>query len=115
MKGRLGDKQRLMHILESIEEIENYTADSNLDIFLQNSMMGFASVKQIEIIGEAANYISEETKVKFTEIQWKQITGLRHVLVHEYFGIDSRLIWQIIVDDIPSLKVKIKEILLSME
>jgi len=78
-------------------------------------MMRFASVKQIEIIGEAANYISDETKEKFSEIQWRQITGLRHVLVHEYFGIDSRLIWQIIVDDIPSLKINIKEVLLSME
>jgi uncharacterized protein with HEPN domain len=77
--------------------------------------MRFASVKQIEIIGEAANYISDETKEKFSEIQWRQITGLRHVLVHEYFGIDSRLIWQIIVDDIPSLKINIKEVLLSME
>jgi uncharacterized protein with HEPN domain len=101
--------------LESIEELENYTAGSNLDTFLQNSMMRFASVKQIEIIGEAANYISDETKEKFSEIQWRQITGLRHVLVHEYFGIDSRLIWQIIVDDIPSLKINIKEVLLSME
>ena len=78
-------------------------------------MMRFASVKQIEIIGEAAKYISDETKEKFSEIQWRQITGLRHVLVHEYFGIDSRLIWQIIVDDIPSLKINIKEVLLSME
>jgi uncharacterized protein with HEPN domain len=101
--------------LESIEEIENYTAGSNLDIFFQNSMMRFASVKQIEIIGEAANNISEETKEKFSEIQWRQITGLRHVLVHEYFGIDSRLIWQIIVNDIPTLKLQIKEVLLSME
>jgi uncharacterized protein with HEPN domain len=115
MKGKIGDKQRLEHILESIEELENYTAGSNLDTFLQNSMMRFASVKQIEIIGEAANYISDETKEKFSEIQWRQITGLRHVLVHEYFGIDSRLIWQIIVDDIPSLKINIKEVLLSME
>ncbi|MEN9952396.1 MAG: hypothetical protein RLZZ520_664 [Bacteroidota bacterium] len=78
-------------------------------------MMRFASVKQIEIIGEAANNISEETKEKFSEIQWRQITGLRHVLVHEYFGIDSRLIWQIIVNDIPTLKLQIKEVLLSME
>jgi uncharacterized protein with HEPN domain len=78
-------------------------------------MMRFASVKQIEIIGEAANHISDETKEKFSEIQWRQITGFRHVLVHEYFGIDSRLIWQIIVDDIPSLKINIKEVLLSME
>ena len=58
MKGKLGDKQRLMHILESIEEIENYTADSNLDVFLQNSFMRFASVNQIEFIRKAANYIS---------------------------------------------------------
>jgi len=114
MKGKIGDKQRLAHILESIEELESYTSGSTLDTFLQNSMMKFASVKQIEIIGEAANHISDETKEKFSEIQWRQITGLRHVLVHEYFGIDSRLIWQIIVDDIPLLKIKIKEILLSI-
>ena len=115
MKGKIGDKQRLAHILESIEELESYTSGSTLDTFLQNSMMKFASVKQIEIIGEAANHISDETKEKFSEIQWRQITGLRHVLVHEYFGIDSRLIWQIIVDDIPSFKINIKEVLLSME
>ena len=114
MKGKLGDKQRLLHILESIEEIEKYTAGSNLEVFLQNSMMKFASVKQIEIIGEAANYISEETKNKFSDIQWRQITGLRHVLVHEYFGVDSKLILQIIADDIPELKIKIKEVLLSI-
>lgn len=114
MKGKLGDKQRLIHILESIEEIEKYTAGSNLELFLQNSMMKFASVKQIEIIGEAANYISDETKNKFSDIQWRQITGLRHVLVHEYFGVDSKLIWQIIADDIPELKIKIKEVLLSI-
>jgi uncharacterized protein with HEPN domain len=114
MKGKLGDKQRLLHILESIEEIEKYTAGSNLEVFLQNSMMKFASVKQIEIIGEAANYISEETKNKFSDIQWRQITGLRHVLVHEYFGVDSKLIWQIIADDIPELKIKIEEVLLSI-
>jgi uncharacterized protein with HEPN domain len=114
MKGKMGDKQRLAHILESIEELEDYTAGSNLDTFLQNSMMRFASVKQIEIIGEAANYISDETKEKFSEIQWRQITGLRHVLVHEYFGIDSRLIWQIIVNDIPTLKIQIKKVLLSI-
>jgi uncharacterized protein with HEPN domain len=114
MKGKLGDKQRLLHILESIEEIEKYTAGSNLEVFLQNSMMKFASVKQIEIIGEAANHISQETKNKFSDIQWQQITGLRHVLVHEYFGVDSKLIWQIIADDIPELKIKIKEVLLSI-
>jgi len=83
MKGKIGDKQRLLHILESISEIEKYTSGANLESFLENSMMLFASVKQIEIIGEAANYITEETKSKFTDIQWRQIVGLRHILVHE--------------------------------
>ena len=112
MKGKIGDKQRLLHILDAITEIENYTANIDIDTFLKNSMMHFASIKQIEIIGEAANYISEETKNKFSEIEWRQITGLRHILVHEYFGVDITLIWQIIIDDIPKLKAKIQKIIL---
>ncbi len=74
-------------------------------------MMRFASIKQIEIIGEAANYISEETKNKFTDIQWRQIIGMRHILVHEYFGIDSLLIWQIIISDLPKLKSAIQTVI----
>jgi len=108
MKGKIGDSQRLLHILESIAEIEKYTTDVSIEEFLENSMMRFASIKQIEIIGEAANYISEETKNKFTDIQWRQIIGMRHILVHEYFGIDSQLIWQIIISDLPKLKLAVQ-------
>lgn len=115
MKGKVGDRQRLLHIIECIAEIEQYTSQANLDAFLENSMMRFASVKQIEIIGEAANCITDEVKAKFTDIQWRQIIALRHVLVHEYFGIDSKLIWQIIVNDIPKLKAGIQEVLALLE
>lgn len=114
MKGKMGDKQRLLHILESIIEIEGYTSQADFESFLDNSMMRFASIKQIEIIGEAANYITEETKSKFNDIQWRQIIGLRHILVHEYFGIDNNLIWQIIADDIPKLKAGIEKVILSI-
>ena len=115
MKGKIGDRQRLIHILDSISEIEQYTSKANFTTFIENSMMRFACVKQMEIIGEAANYITEETKSKFTEIQWRQIIGLRHILVHEYFGIDNNLIWQIIADDIPKLKVSIQKVLESLD
>lgn len=114
MKGKIGDKQRLLHILESIREIEYYTSDANFETFLENSMMRFASIKQIEIIGEAANYITEETKEKYFNIQWRQIIGLRHILVHEYFGIDSNLIWQILSEDLQTLKIEVTNILESM-
>jgi uncharacterized protein with HEPN domain len=115
MKGSLGDKQRLEHILDAIVEINSYTSSSDLPSFLSNSMMRYATIKQIEIIGEAANLISDITRQEFQEIEWKQIIGLRHVLVHEYFGIDSKLVWQIVVNDIPLLKERIQKILASLE
>jgi uncharacterized protein with HEPN domain len=77
-------------------------------------MMRFASIKQIEIIGEAANYITVENKSNFPDLQWRQIVGLRHILVHEYFGIDNNLVWQIIADDLPILKERIQVALSSM-
>lgn len=115
MKGKIGDKQRLLHILDSITEIENYVYDTNFEHFVQNSMMRFATIKQIEIIEESANYITEDTKTKFNKIQWRQIIGLRHILVHEYFGIDDNLIWQIIANDLPYLKLGVIDALSSLE
>lgn len=111
MKEKPGDRQRLQHILDAIDEVEAYTKNSTLAKFLENSMMRFASVKQIEIIGEAANYLTNETKEKFSSVEWGQITGMRHILVHEYFGIDAELVWQVIMNDLPVLKKTIKEII----
>lgn len=71
-------------------------------------MMRFACIKQMEIIGEASNHISNELKIKFTNIEWSQIIGMRNVFAHEYFGIDANLVWEIIKKDIPDLKKKIK-------
>ena len=114
MKNKPGDKQRLEHILDAIKEIQSYTEGVDLPAFLANSMMRFASIKQIEIIGEAAAYISEEIKRQFTEVEWQQIIGMRHILVHEYFGIDSQLIWQVIIRDLPELKKAIHQIYTSI-
>ncbi len=107
MKGKIADPQRLLHIKESIEEIEKFTSNVDYSEFETNSMMRLASIKLLEIIGEAANSLTVETREKYPEIEWKQIKGLRNILVHEYFGIDSKLVWQIIKVDIPELKVKL--------
>ncbi len=108
MKGRIGDEQRLLHIRTAIAEILAYTKDANLKEFKTNSMLRFATVKQIEIIGEAAKHISQETITRYPDIPWEQISGLRNILVHEYFGIDAALIWQIVQTDIPDLKNKLE-------
>ena len=66
----------------------------------------------MEIIGEASNHITDETKSKFSEIEWSQIIGMRNVFVHEYFGVDPILVWDIIINDLPDLKAKIIKILI---
>jgi len=115
MRGKYGDQVRLRHILDAILEIESYLDKADFSVFMENSMMRFACIKQMEIIGEASNHISSETKLKFTTVEWSQIIGMRNVFVHEYFGIDSNLAWEIIKNDIPDLKDKMMDILSSIE
>lgn len=115
MQNKLGDKARLRHILDAITEIESYIIDSNLLEFTKNSMMRFACIKQMEIIGEASNHITEETKKIFSTVEWDQIIGMRNIFVHEYFGIDIDLAWQIIRNDIPNLKAKVIDILQKID
>ncbi|SEJ64908.1 Uncharacterized conserved protein, contains HEPN domain [Cyclobacterium xiamenense] len=114
MRNRIGDNARLNHILNAISEIEAYLQNANYETFLKHSMMRFACIKQLEIIGEASVHISEEIKIKFREIEWDQIKGMRNSYVHEYFGIDSKLVWEIINDDLPELKATVVHILVYL-
>jgi len=111
MKSKLGDKARLNHILDSISEIEIFFNGIDYEGFISNSMLKFATLKLLEIIGEASNHISIDTKILFPQVNWAQIVGLRNVIVHEYFGVDNQLVWEIVQTDLPLLKPKIEEIL----
>ncbi|MEQ9298590.1 MAG: DUF86 domain-containing protein [Cyclobacteriaceae bacterium] len=114
MRGEIGDVARMHHIVEACNEILQYTLESTIQEFETDSMMRFACIKQLEIIGEAANHVSDDTKSKFTNIEWRQIVGMRNVFVHEYFGIDHSLVWDIIQTDIPPLQSKVEQILLEL-
>lgn len=107
MKGRTGDKARLHHILDAINEIENYISGISFNIFSNSSEKKFATVKQLEIIGEAANKITKETKTDYPEVEWIKIIALRNILVHEYYVIDETIVWNIITADLPDLKEQI--------
>lgn len=100
------DKERLLHILEAIERIEKYTI-KGFDEFSRNELIQIWMIQHIQIIGEAARSLSPEFKEKHSEVKWTSIVGMRHVLVHEYFGIDLTIVWNVVSKDLPDLKQKI--------
>ena len=95
MKSKLGDKARLNHILDAIFEINSYVDKVEYEVFSKNSMMQFASIKQLEIIGESANNITKELKQMYNKIKWREIVGFRNLLIHEYFGIDLLIVGEL--------------------
>ena len=111
MQGNQKDILRLKHILDSISEIEKYTLNINFDEFSNNSMMIDASIRHLEIIGEASNHLSEIIKLTYKTIEWRQIIGFRNLLIHEYFSVDVNLVWHVIQYDLPHFKQTIIEII----
>mgnify|MGYP001055548706 CR=1 FL=1 len=114
MKGQLTDKIRIQHILDAISETEVYLTSVSFEDFLTNSEKRFATIKQIEIVGEACNHISNELKKDHSEIEWTQINGFRNISIHEYFGVNLHIVWDIAKSDLPVLKEKFYKILKTL-
>jgi uncharacterized protein with HEPN domain len=109
MKSKKSDFERLYHILESINLIQEFVEGVSYESYKNDLKLKLALVKLFENIGEAANAVSFETQNEFKDIEWHVLRGIRNVLVHEYFGIDFDVIWNTIQQNIPSLKIKITE------
>jgi uncharacterized protein with HEPN domain len=100
----------IQDILESIQAIEEYIRDIDYDHFIENRMIYSATIRELEIIGEAAGKISQETKEKYPNIDYRTIKDFRNVLAHEYFGVDMQIVWGIVTEKLSSLKEEILKI-----
>lgn len=115
MKRELGDKQRLLHILEAIESIEEFIGDFTSKEFLQSKLHRSATERQLEIIGEAAAAISDDLKAKYPEVEWRPIKRFRNVIAHEYFGVSVQILWGVVQKELPTLKTQIQQISNELE
>jgi uncharacterized protein with HEPN domain len=111
MKGKISDEIRLRHILDSINFIEKFSAGKSKKDLYEDDMYRFSVERQLEVIGEAANNLSSALISQHADIPWQQIISFRNFIVHEYFGLDLELVWDVIVNHIPSLKIQIESIL----
>jgi uncharacterized protein with HEPN domain len=98
----------LNHIFDSILKIEEFTDSITKEDFIQDDKTNLALIRLLEIIGEAANHISQETLQQTTDIPWKDIIGFRNILIHEYFNIDLDIVWKTIQVNIPQIKNSIQ-------
>ncbi len=101
----------LSHILDEAKYIINKTKELNKKSFMQDETLQRAFVRSMEIIGEATKNIPNELKEKHSHIEWKAIAGMRDRLIHDYFGIDYDIVWDVAVNKIPALYQEIEKII----
>ena len=104
------DDLYLRHILDAIGKVQRYAA-VGYDEFMTASHWQDAVIRQLEIIGEAVKRISPETLQRRPDIPWRQIAGMRDVLIHDYMGVDLNAVWQVTQQDIAKLEQAVEELL----
>jgi len=104
----------LMDILESIDAITSFVDGCNFEFFCADRKTFSATIRELEIIGEAIRNISDEIKLQYPDVLWQEIRSFRNKITHEYFGVDVRIVWDIVQNELELLKQQINIILKSL-
>jgi uncharacterized protein with HEPN domain len=107
------DQVFLNHILEEINFLIKETKDKKFEEFIKNEVLKRACARSLEIIGEAVKNLSNDFKKSHKGIEWKKIAGLRDKMIHDYFGVNWDIVWDVIKNQIPRLKGQVHSMLLT--
>jgi uncharacterized protein with HEPN domain len=105
----------LHDILDHAEKAQQFTAGVDFDAFCANAEKTMAVVRALEVVGEAAKHVPESVRQRYPEVPWRNIVGMRDVLIHHYFGVDLEVVWKTVHRDLPALRMAVERILTDLE
>ncbi|CUS03026.2 conserved protein of unknown function [Candidatus Promineifilum breve] len=101
----------LRDILNAIQDAQSFVKGIDLEDFLANKEKQYAVIRALEIIGEAAAQIPQEVRARYPKPPWREMVGMRNIVIHNYFGVDETVVWRTVQEDLPSLKRAINAML----
>jgi len=104
-------REYLQHILQETDYIITHSVDLDKAVFLQDETLKRAYVRSLEIIGEAVKQLPDSLRQKYNTIEWRAIAGMRDRLIHNYFGVDYDIVWDVVANKIPGLDAEVRSIL----
>jgi uncharacterized protein with HEPN domain len=113
--SKIDDLTRLKHIRDSAKETLSFVENRTREDLDRERMLSLALIRLIEIMGEAANHVSEPCQAKYFKIPWRQIIGMRNRIIHAYFDVDLDIVWQVITQDLGSLLIEVEKAIKDLE
>ncbi len=105
----------IQDIIDAMDAAGSFIEEMSYDEFIADQKTVYASIRTIQIIGEAAKKVPEEIRVKYTRVPWREMAGMRDKVTHEYFGVQMKVLWNTLKYDIPPLIDEIRRILLDVD
>jgi uncharacterized protein with HEPN domain len=109
------DRILLVHILKEISFLKKICRSRSAEDLLQDDYFSHAVIRAIEVIGEASKNVSQSLKATYPEVEWRQMAGMRDKVIHRYFEINWKIVWDVINTEIPVIEPKISAILQAIE
>ena len=101
----------LEDILDAITKVAKFIKGMTFDQFSADDKTAFAVIRALEIIGEAAKHIPEQVRNSYPKLPWREMTGIRDKLIHDYFGVNIKVVWKTATEDLPKLESEMRRIL----